>query len=144
MDTIKFKCDLSTSDASCPLGIEIRLDGQRIYCNEWLKENTTVEYDIPEEDGDHELQWILTGKTDEHTQVDTDGHILKDAVLTVSNIHFDDILIDQVVSEQAVYTHNHNGHSDIVEDKFYGIMGCNGSVSLKVTFPFYIWLLENM
>lgn len=144
METVKFKCDLSTSDASCPLGLEIWLDNQQIYCNTWIKETATVEHELSAEDGEYELRWVLFGKTDAHTQIDSSGTILKDAVLTVGNIHFDDILIDQTVSKQAVYTHNLNGHSDTVEQKFFGTMGCNGTVSLKFTSPVYLWLLEHM
>ena len=46
--------------------------------------------------------------------------------------------------EQAVYTHDFNGTSKATENKFYGELGCNGTVSLKFSTPMYLWLLEHM
>jgi hypothetical protein len=48
-------------------------------------------------------------------------------------------------SEQAEYHHDCNGTAQqVILDKFYREMGCNGTVSLKFTTPVYLWLLENM
>jgi len=44
----------------------------------------------------------------------------------------------------AQYQHDFNGTGNPTIDKFYGEMGCNGTVSLKFTTPIYLWLLENM
>jgi hypothetical protein len=65
-------------------------------------------------------------------------------MLTISNISIDDIDIDQLLIEKAEYTHDFNGSQDTITDKFYGDMGCNGTVTFEFTTPFYLWLLENM
>jgi hypothetical protein len=49
-----------------------------------------------------------------------------------------------VLLNKAVYTHDFNGSQPPVDDKFFGDLGCNGTVSLKFTAPTYLWLLENM
>jgi len=47
-------------------------------------------------------------------------------------------------TELATYTHDFNGTKELTQEKFYGVMGCNGTVSLKFATPIYLWLLENM
>ena len=59
-------------------------------------------------------------------------------------VEFDDIEIDQIVSELAEYHHNFNGTQPAIVDQFYGEMGCNGTLRLEFTTPIYLWLLENM
>jgi hypothetical protein len=65
-------------------------------------------------------------------------------MLSIANISFDDIKIEQLVIDQSVYHHSFNGSQAPIEDKFFGDMGCNGHVSLPFTTPIYLWLLENM
>lgn len=144
MNSINFKCNISTSDAECPLGVEIWLDNERIYHNAWIKETVQFEYAISDDDGDRELRWVLTGKTDAHTKINENNKIVKDALITISDIEIDDIDISTIAQAHAVYSHNFNGHKDAVQDRFYGVMGCNGTVSFKFITPFYLWLLENM
>lgn len=145
MNTIKFKCTISTSDVECPLGVEIWLDNERIYHTDWLKETVKFEHDISDDiDGDRELRWVLTGKTDAHTKINDSGEIVKDALVNISDVEIDDIDVNAIALSHSIYTHNFNGHKDTVQDRFYGSMGCNGTVSLKFTTPFYLWLLENM
>jgi hypothetical protein len=51
--------------------------------------------------------------------------------------------IDHTI-DQLVYEHNANGTGPLVQDKFYGEMGCNGTVTLEFSSPTYLWLLEQM
>ena len=83
-------------------------------------------------------------KTTEHTKIDEQGNIITDACLTVSNLAFDEIELKQIFINQAVYTHDFNGTQTEIQDKFYGNMGCNGTVTLKFATPIYLWLLEHM
>jgi hypothetical protein len=97
-----------------------------------------------EDEADHELRFVMKNKLPEHTQVDEQGDIVKDARIVIRNISFDEIPLGQIVIKKAEYTHNFNGSSETVVDKFYGEIGCNGAVSLKFSTPIYLWLLENM
>jgi hypothetical protein len=99
---------------------------------------------VSEDDAEHELRVVLKHKKSEHTTVDANGNITRDAVINVGSFEFEDIDVNQVVQEQAVYHHNFNGSAADVQDKFFGNMGCNGTLSLKFSTPIYIWLLENM
>jgi hypothetical protein len=144
MITAKISFDISPSDSACPLGVEVWIDQQQIFNTEHLADTVNVSHDIDEDDAEHELRVVLKNKLPEHTEVDTDGNITRDAVITVANFEFEEIDVNQVVQEQAVYHHNFNGSAAETQDKFFGSMGCNGTVSLKFSTPIYLWLLEHM
>jgi hypothetical protein len=136
---------VDTNSADKPLGLEIWLDNKLLQQNNTItgSNNITVEVD-DEEEAEHELKFVLKNKTPEHTKVDSDGNILDDTVVKISDLKFDGIELGHMFYEQAVYRHNFNGSGPETEDKFFGIMGCNGAVTLKFTTPMYLWLLENM
>lgn len=107
--------------------------------------NTTVTHEFDDsEDGKHLLQIMLKNKLPTHTVLDADGNIVSDAVLELSQFSLESIDITQVVSDRARYTHDFNSTADMIDDVFFGTMGCNGTVSLEITSPVYVWLLEAM
>ena len=137
--------DLDSSDYTAPLGFDVLLNNNVVFTTEHVAEPTTVTIDIDDDvDAEHELKFVLKNKTQDHTQVDEQGNILSDAMLSISNIAFDEVKLGHMFIEQTVYYHDMNGSQDPIEDKFYGSMGCNGYVSLKFATPIYLWLLENM
>jgi hypothetical protein len=144
MTTSKISFAISPSDSACPLGVEVWIDQQQIFNTEHLADTVNVSHDIDDDDAEYELRVVLKHKLPEHTTVDADGNITQDAVVNVGSFEFEDIDVNQVVQDQAVYTHDFNGSGDITQSKFFGSMGCNGTMSLKFTTPIYIWLLENM
>jgi hypothetical protein len=136
--------DISTSNAACPLGVEVWINQQQIFNCDHLTTTETVQFDVEDDASEHELRVILKNKLPEHTKITAEGKIEKDAVITVSRFEFDEIDVNQVVQEQSVYRHDFNGSAAPVQTRFYGSMGCNGTLSLKFSTPIYIWLLENM
>jgi hypothetical protein len=144
MTTAGISFVISPSDTVCPLGVEVWIDQQQIFNTEHLADTVKISHAINEDDAGHELRVILKHKKSEHTTVDANGNITQDAVINVGSFEFEDIDVNQVVQEQAVYHHNFNGSSADVPDKFFGSMGCNGTLSLKFSTPIYIWLLETM
>jgi hypothetical protein len=135
---------ISPSDSACPLNVEVWIDQQQIFATAHLANLVKISHDIDEDDAEHQLRVILKNKLPEHTTVDADGNITQDSVINVGSFEFDEIDVDQVVQEQAVYHHNFNGSAADVQDKFFGSMGCNGTLSLKFSTPIYLWLLEHM
>lgn len=99
-----------------------------------------------EQEDEHELKIALSGKTYEHTKIDAAGNIVEDVMVYVSGDHceIDGINIAKIFWDVAKYTHNQNGTTDTKNHKFFGPMGCNGTVSLKFTTPVYLWLLEHL
>jgi hypothetical protein len=144
MTTAGISFEISPSDSACPLGVEVWVDQQQIFNCDHLTATETVQFDVEDDDGEHELRVVLKNKLPQHTKIDTEGNIVEDSVITVDCFEFDEIGVDQVVQEQAVYHHNFNGSAADVQDKFFGSMGCNGSLSLRFSTPIYIWLLEHM
>ena len=143
--TVTITFNLATTDAMAELGFEAWIDQHKFLDVDHVKETqpVTVELD-DQDDAEHELRLVLKNKTAEHTQVDEQGNIITDARLLITDVAFDEIRLGHMFFEQAVYTHDFNGTGKAIVDKFYGELGCNGTVSLKFATPMYLWLLEHM
>ena len=144
MDTVKISFDIETSDAECPLGVEIWLDDVVLLSNNHVQGKVSFSHDISDDDGKHELRIAMLGKTLDHTQVDEAGNIVKDATLQISNVVIDELDVNQLFLEKCVYTHDFNGTQPEITDSFHGVAGCNGTISFEFSTPIYLWLLENM
>ena len=144
MSTITFCCNITPTNAAAALGMEIWIDNQKLFDQDHVQASHQISTDLSDDDGEHELRLVLKNKLSEHTQVDADNNIVSDARISVSNIEFDGIALDQLVPDLAEYQHNFNGTGEPIIDKFYGELGCNGTVTLKFTTPIYLWLLEHM
>lgn len=144
-ETVKFKCHISASNPEKQLGLEIRLNDQQVYNNSWVKESEIVECDLcVEDDSEYELHWIMYGKTNDHTELDADGNIVNDALIEIKDVILDDIELQHLFNEESTYKHNFNGNGNDTVEPFNNFMGCNGTVTMKFTSPFYLWLLEKM
>jgi hypothetical protein len=144
MEKSTFSCKVGTSNADVPLGMEVWIDDQKIFDQGHVLGDNQIDYEFVDDDGDHELRFVLKNKLPEHTKVDQDGKITSDATLLVSNIRFEDVSCQQIVYGAAEYLHSFNGINEPTKHRFYGEMGCNGTASLKFTTPIYLWLLEKM
>lgn len=145
MTTTKITGCIGTTDASAELGAEVWVDNTLVIDIQHVVSNTLFSHDIDDDlPASHCLKILLKNKKAEHTLIDDQGNITKDARITISDISFDDAKLGQVFIDQAVYTHDFNGTQDEIQDKFYGEMGCNGTVTLEFESPLFIWLLENM
>jgi len=143
--TVTITFNLATTDATAGLGFEAWIDKRKFLDIDHVKETQPVTVELDDEDNtEHELRLVLKNKTSAHTQVDAQGNIISDARLIITDLAFDEIRLGHMLVEQAVYTHNFNGNGATTQDKFYGEMGCNGTVSLKFATPMYLWLLEHM
>ena len=143
-DQVQLACRIGNTDPTAKIGLEIWLDDTEIYHSEHVVEPVDFLYGFADTDGDHVLRFVMKNKTAEHTQINDDGEIVKDSCICIDHLSFDEIEPGQIFIDQAVYEHDFNGTGDPVKDKFYGTMGCNGTVSLAFTTPIYLWLLENM
>ena len=141
--TITF--NLSTTDATAELGFEAWIDDRKFLDVDHVKDPQPVAVELDDEDNtEHELRLVLKNKTTAHTQVDEHGNIVSDVRLQITDVAFDEIQPRNILAEQAVYTHDFNGTGNATVDKFYGELGCNGTVILKFTTPMYLWVLEHM
>jgi hypothetical protein len=143
-NTVSISCILDTTNPSATLGFEAWVDDQKFFDTEHMLDQQQIVVEIADDDGEHELRFVLKNKTLDHTQIDESGNIVADANLIVTDLAFDEIKLGHIITEQSTYTHDFNGTGQLIQDKFYGEMGCNGIVSLKFSTPMYLWLLEHM
>jgi hypothetical protein len=144
LETVKISFDVIPSDPLCPLGIEIWLDNTALLKNYHVQEKIEFLHTLNDNDGERELRIVMLGKTTDYTEIDSVGNIIKDSTLKIVNVMIDDQDVNQLFLEKCVYTHDFNGTQPEIQDTFYGIAGCNGTISFKFTTPIYLWLLENM
>jgi hypothetical protein len=142
-ETLTFRVE--PSDPATPLELSVWLNDQCCLPVTTITEPLDFSTEIADgDDKQYNLKIVMTGKTDAHTKIDDQGNIVQDALLKFEKFDLMGISIDQVVCENATYQHNHNGHSEDVNDKFFLSMGCNGTVEFAFTTPVYMWLLENL
>ena len=120
MDSVKFSCVISPSNTAVLLGCEVWIDDTCVFDQNHVAEPVTVVHEFSDDDGQHVLRITLKNKLPEHTRVDDSGEIVSDAVLTVSNISFDEIDCSQIAHDHAVYRHNFNGTGAEIDDQFFG------------------------
>jgi hypothetical protein len=143
-DTVTISCSLDTTDPVVKLGFEAWIDNKKFHDTDHVAGRQQIFIEIPDDDAEHELRLIMKNKTTEHTRIDEDGNITADARLTITDMAFDEIQLGYVFTQQSMYEHDFNGTHALAQQKFYGEMGCNGTVSLKFSTPIYLWLLEHM
>ena len=143
-ENISFACQVQPTNKDIALGLRVMLDQVIIFENAHVNETVKIKNEISDADGEHELIFELFGKLPVHTKISETGEIVSDALLEIKNITLDDIDLDQIVHSLAVYHHDVNGTQAPADYKFFGNIGCNGTVTLKFTTPVYLWLLENM
>jgi hypothetical protein len=143
-DKVQLACTISSTDFKAKIGLEIWLDDTQIYDTKHVDQPINFVHEFADTDGEHQLQFVMKNKTLDHTTIDADGTILTDCRICIRNLSFDEIQLRQIFIDHAVYKHDFNGTADTIQDKFYGEMGCNGTVTLAFTTPIYLWLLENM
>ena len=90
-------------------------------------------------DGDHLITIELYGKDKYQTILDNNGAIVKDQLLNIDSVSFDDIDIGYLKHSLSEYYPNNQG---VIKQCVN--LGVNGRWELKFTTPIYIWLLENM
>ena len=144
MDKVKIAFDVAPTSVACPFNIEIWVDQSKLLTLDHITDVVHFEHELNDDDGEHELRLVLQGKLPDHTKVDEQGNIISDATLQISNVTIDELDVDQLFLEKCVYTHNFNDTQPEIKDTFFGIAGCNGTISLKFNTPVYMWLLENM
>jgi len=137
--------DINTTNTVANIAIAVWVDDNCIFQTDHVKELHKIVHNINDDnDGEHTLKIVMSGKSAEHTKIDTTGNILQDVMLQILNFNIDGIDVDRLFQNKIVYTHDFNGSQDKIQDSFYGYMGCNGIISLTFSTPIYLWLLENM
>ena len=144
MDNTKITFTVSNTNPGANLGFETWVDDQLVFDTDHVQELIEISVPVADDDAEHVLKLVLKNKTAEHTCLTDTGDIESDAVLEIKNLAVDKIKLGQIVTEQTVYIHDFNGTATESQHQFFGVMGCNGTVTLNFSTPIYIWLLEHM
>lgn len=105
-------------------------------------QSTSIEFD--DSAGTHRFEIIMSGKLPGHTILDQQGSIVHDVLASFSAFTLCGIDIQYIMTQHARYLHDHNGTTGPVDDRFHGVMGCNGCVRLDFRAPVLVWLLDHM
>ena len=95
-DKITISCTIGTTDPAASIGLEIWVDNTKLFDTDHVSEQLTLEWQLAEDDADHDLRFIMKNKTSEHTLVDDSGQIVEDARLVIHDICFDKISLGQL------------------------------------------------
>ena len=144
MENIEIAFNLTSTDYSAELSFSVVLNDKTVVDIDHVDKETPIKFTIDVEDGDHELKFIMKNKIMDHTTVDKDGQIVKDACLNISNFYIENVELGHTFLEQCKYHHDFNGSQEPIVDKFYGDMGCNGTIVFLFQSPVYLWILETI
>jgi hypothetical protein len=143
--TSQISFDINTSDHTAEIAVAVYIDSICVFKTLHYQLAQKIQFSISDDDeGEHELQIEISGKNANHTTIDSEGNIVKDVVIQLSNFEIDNLDINKLFLEKCVYTHDFNGSQPEIVDSFHGVAGCNGTISFKFSTPIYLWLLENM
>lgn len=134
---------IRSTDAGRALPFAVQIDRDPFVVLQSIGAETQIQ--IPIDDsvaGDHSINFLLLEKPENYTQVDQ-GKIVSDVVLEIIDLKLGSIELRHLVIDQARYTHDYHGLEPMAARQFSGVMGCCGTVSWPVKFPFYLWLLEH-
>ena len=144
IDSVVISGVITPSTPAAKIGAEVWINNTCVINCEHVDSAISFEHTLSDNDGKHELRIVMKHKQAAHTQLDEQGNIVQDAVLTLSDLEFDSLNVMQIVTERAEYCHDFNGSQSLGTHRCYSDMGCNGTVSLKFSTPVYLWLLEHM
>ena len=143
MSSSKFTVSLDTNSPG--LTVSVIINDHVLYRGDPSGSTVVVDYDINDDDiSDHSFIIELANKTEAHCEVNDHGDIVKDTVVTLHSIKFDDVDITEIMRRVSRYRHDFNGTGQTIEEPLTGTMGCNGTVTFDFTSPVYLWILENM
>lgn len=135
---IKIDIDISSTFWDQPPRTKIYLDSTVIY--QGLVEHAqriTHEFDLME--GAHELKVLLMGKDGRTQTIVQDGEIIKDQLLNIDAVYFDDINLGYACQALSEYVTDNGVKWDNMVN-----LGINGTWTLRFSTPIYTWLLENI
>lgn len=136
--------DVRASHAHSGIEILAHIDNQEPQIIKVAATPQTVRLAVDDEvEATHQLCIEMRGKTSDHTTLDADGNITSDVLVFIEKLAIDEIYLESKVYNLSKYTHDHNGTSAMTDDRFFGPMGCNGTVTVEFATPIYLWFLEN-
>ena len=109
------------------------------------QESHPIAFERTVDEGPHSLKIRLENKTNSDTVVEN-GEVIEDLLLNIDDIAIDDISLgnllwtaEYILDKPQLYQGKTIDHLDNCVN-----LGWNGTYILKISSPFYIWLLEKL
>lgn len=131
---------LTATNTQLPVTVVIRFDGAVIFTASSDQLPPVITHTFDDAGGEHSLTIQLKNKTDQHTQVDEQGNILSDTVINVDKFTLDHVNITEFFNLGSC-DYIYDDAPDV--DKFWGVLGRNGTVNFAFSSPVYSWLMKN-
>ena len=143
-EPIDIEIQLSSTFWDKPPKSKIFIDDSLIFDSE-VKVPEVVKWSGSLAEGTHKIKIILENK-DKYQTVVKDDKIVKDQLLNIDAVLFDDIEIGNLCHTLSKYYPNKSvyGETSPLLVKNCVNLGYNGVWELEFNTPVYIWLLENM
>lgn len=90
----------------------------------------------------YEVEICLLSKPDGYTTLDSNGNIISDTLLKISNICIGKTDISQWIFQNSKYICEDNKYT-IHPGRFFGSLGIVGCVKFSFNTPSLLWLIEN-
>jgi hypothetical protein len=130
----------SSTDETKPLQFTLKINNNTIV-NKPISIDELVTLEL--EDGESVIEFCLENKPAEYTKISEDGSIESDVMINIINIQYGGVDISQWIYDNATY-HTATNQFTNIPNRFFGSMGCNGSVKFTLTAPALLWSLEHM
>lgn len=141
-ETVDIKINLSSEHW------DNRYPGARVYINQELihegliAEPTELSCSGELDEGEQVIVVEMYDKRDDDTVVDENENIIKDVILKIDNISFDDVDLNELVQMGSMYYPKSEYAPEVLNQCIN--LGWNGRWELKFSSPTYLWLLENL
>ena len=126
-----------------PLHIKWFVDKQVLHDDISGNASVNFEKNLSLNDGFHTLGFEISKKTNKNTKLDNQHKIIKDTIIEIKDIRFDDISVMQLV----MYTKDffqfvgQNSNHKIERANMFGY---NGTMTIQFQIPIYQWLVEKL
>lgn len=141
MEHVKFSLTLGSEYQTVAPHARVTIADKIVFDNQVTADSLIIDHAELENEGDYQLTIELLDKTPEHTELDSNGNIVKDSVLKIKKITIEDIEIQNNLSldqSKFYYEHSEKRH------QLYDSLGVNGKAVINFSTPFYVWLLETI
>ena len=144
MNPIEISFTVEPSISPCDFKLEFLVDHAVLWSTDHLSGPHSVKVSMQDSTHttEHVMTWRMQGKTWQHTKIMADA-IVEDHVIYLHDLTVEGVLVQPVLELTAQYDHDFNGTAPAVSDRFFGVMGCNGEVTMPFSTPIFLWLLEN-
>lgn len=144
LETVNISITLSSDYWNNPPKVKVYIDDTEIF-NDSISDRKIISWDGLLAEGKHKLTIEMYDKNKYQTVVEGDK-IIKDQILNIDEIGFDDIDIGHLKHALSNYYPNKNVYNHDVPSQITNCvnLGYNGRWELEFTTPIYMWLLENI